>query len=296
MSYNDRIDAACVLVAQHNEAVGGEERPGYLHSDPFFECIKASGGTSEERLKKLSHEDILACMPTPQAGPKPKVLAMEIAEVFRNKPQQEEKRPVSSLRVERMTYRELVEAFEPEDFNNAVSKRLLDISKDNKFIVYSDGRTVDVNSTLTLLNEIRGGYAGRENYEVNGSIKKVYKIGELPDNFADENPIYHGRPLRPDGSCDQLGRSWAGVDLRVRQFIYLAINSGELTISHEVAHSIMDIALQPAAFNMLRSRYRRTAIIFDASEKVGKLPVLKIALGGSESNRPFENGKKVAWR
>jgi hypothetical protein len=297
MSYNDRIDAALAAIKQHNDAVG-EGKPGYLNPDDFIGCVKASGGTSEERLSALSHEDLLACMPASQNGVKPRVLAKEIADIFRNRMDSkiDDKRPISGRKAEKMTLRELVEAFDAEDYNNSVGIRLATISKKENFIVYADGRIVDVETTFKLLSEIKSGYPGRNDIDVNGSIKKVYKLGELPENYADENPLYRNRPLRPDGTCDQTGRSWEGVDLNVRQFIRVAMDVNELKITHEIAHDILDAAMESEAFKKLRSRYRKSAIKFDDLLKTGDLPTLKIPLnGGSEGTNPFLGGKQVVW-
>lgn len=299
MSYNDRIEAALAAIKEHNEAVGGEGKAGYLSPDEFIQCVKASGGTSEERLSALSHEDLLACMPASPNGVKPRVLAKEIADIFRSKSaasKTDEKRPVSGKKADKMTPRELVEAFDPEDYSNAVGVRLATISKGEKFIVYSDGRIVDVDTTFKLLSEIKGGYPGRDDVDVNGAIKKTYRIGELPENYADENPLYRDRPLRPDGTCDQTGRSWEGVDLSVRQLIRVAMDEGELRVTHEIAHDTLDAVLEAGALKKLRSRYRKAAIKFDELAKTGDLPTLKIPLdGGSEGTNPFSGGKQVVW-
>lgn len=307
MSYNDLIDAAVAAINQHNEAVG-EGKPGVLNSGDFFDCVKASGGTNEDRLAALSHEDLLACMPESTNGVKPRVLAKEIANIFRNKTSEN----TTGKKVEKMTLEELLRAFDPEDHTNPVGVRLRQISKGEKFIVYSDGRVVHVESTLKLILEIKGGYNGRDDVNVNGVIKKVYRIGELPENYADENPLYKDRPLRPDGTCDQTGRSWEGVDLSIRQLVRLAMNEGELKVSHETAHNILDIAMEADGFKKLRSRYRKASIKFDElvaeaeragcsqrlrnSIAIGNLPKLRIPLNpSSKEESVFSDGKRVVW-
>lgn len=304
MSFNDRIQAAQAVIAEHNDAIGGNSKPGYVDPEQFISCIKATGGTSEERLAQLSHEDILECLPainTPAGGAvKPRILAKAIASVFRKDSKTDptntdEKRPVSAKKADRMTPRELVEAFDAEDHNNAVGERLLSMSKGEPFVVFSSGRTVDVETTLKLLMEVKQGYKGRSDVDVGGAIKKVYRIGELPENYADENPLYRGRPLRPDGTCDQTGRSWEGVPLEVRQFVRVAMETGELKVTHEQAHNTLDMVMEPDALAKLRKRYRQSAIQFDELQKTGNLPTLKIELGGSEGNSPFADGKRVVW-
>jgi hypothetical protein len=109
-------------------------------------------------------------------------------------------------------------------------------------------------------------------------------VGELPENYADENPLYRGRPLRPDGTCDQTNRSWEGVPLEVRQFIAFAAEyhdgidvTGKGGLDR--AHQAMDMALALDALEKLRKRYPEIAIDFDEDKKLGKLPTLQIPLG-----------------
>ena len=299
MSYNDRIDAAQAAIDEHNEAVGGEGKPGFLDSEKFIACVKASGGTNEKRLSALSHEDLLECMPETN-GIKPRVLAKEIANIFRNAANstpESEKRPISGRKADKLSAKELIEAFDPEDHTNSVGLRLSAMAKNQKFIVYSNGRNVDIETTFKLLGEIRGGYHGRDDIEVNGVLKKVYQIGDLPENYADENPFYPDRPLRPDGTCDQTGRSWEGVELAIRQFVRVAIDINELVVTIDVAHNILDMALGKDGLKKLRSRYRKAALEFDELEKTGDLPSLKIPVGGNggTSTNPFPLGKPVVW-
>lgn len=312
MSLTDKFDAVVLLIKEHN-AVVGTDQPGYVNPDDFLKCIKAQGGTNEDRLKDLSHEEILDCLPTFKSGNttvQPKSLAKQIAKIFRGKVEsvvdENSPRPVSAKKASNMTLYELVQAFDPEDSTSPVGKRLQEVSKGQPFIVYSQGRTIDVESTVKLLKELRD-FGPRETYEVNGEIKEIYAVGELPDNYADENPLYPNRPLRPDGYCDQLNRSWEGVPLRVRQLIRLVLQVEGLTISgsdgRERAHNLMDLALETDAFNSLRKRYHKAAVEFDKLAKTNKLPPLTIALGRpvaeakkGAANRPFDKGHRVTWK
>jgi hypothetical protein len=309
MSFQERIDAALAIIKEHNDALG-QDSSHVVDGEKVIACIKASGGTSEDRLASLSHEDILECLPAVKMpgesggfNVKPRILAKAIAGVFRSKgdtAQPDAARPVSAKKAERMTPAELVASFDPEDANNAVGERLAKMSKGHPFVVYLSGRTVDTTTTLKLLLEIRQGYEGRADVDVpgRGSVK-VYKLGELPENFADENPLYRGRPLRPDGTCDQTGRSWEGVPLEVRQLVRVAIDVNELKVSHETAHDLLDTVMADKAMEKVRRRYRKASVRFDELAGIGDLPKLKIALGapvgGSERKGPFDGGRQVQW-
>lgn len=304
MSLQEKFEAARVVLEQHNTILGGPEASGYVNADNFEKCIKLAGGTSEDRLKAMSYEDILQCLPAVPAGGhpiKPVGLAKDIAKIFRGKEEtSHEARPVSAKKADKMNLRELVEAYDPEESENSVGKRLKDISRGEKFIVFAAGRTVDVETTYKLLQEVKQGYEGRENIEVGSEIKEVHAVGVLPDNFVDENPLYRGRPLRPDGTCDQTNRSWNGVSMKVRQFIRVAMDHGDLkNISFERVHDIMDMAMEGNVYEKLAKRYPGAAIEFNKLEGMGKLPTLKLVLKkGKEAggaNRPFDKAKKVSW-
>lgn len=302
MSYKDKCDAVRALLTEHNNTLR-EGSPGRFEVERFFDSLDVMGATNEERLKSLSYEAILKCLPS-LGDIKPEFLAKEIAKVFRGKEDLAtvDKQYVKTGKAEKMSIRELIEAFDPENTENAVGKRLAGIAKGQPFIVYSIGRVLDADVTLKLLEEVKMGYAGRDNYKLNdGTIKRVYRIGELPDSYADENPIYANRPLRPDGTCDQTSRSWAGVPANVRQLVRLivsdAANGRVQLVSINEAHAILDMAMTPDAFSVLKDRYRKAAIRFEELVATGNLPTLKIALGippSKEAARPFEDGAKVS--
>jgi hypothetical protein len=297
MSLQEKFDSALALVTSHNTAIG-ENKPGFVNPEQFIDCIKASGGTTEDRLKGFSYEDILNCLPssTNPAGVtiKPIYLAKDIAKVFRDKTTEEETRPIGNKKADRMTLKELVENFDPEDFNNAVAKRLREIVKDHKFVVFFSGRTVDSEATLKLLKEVKDGFGGRDDIDVNGQIKKVYKLGELPNFLADENPLYPGRKLRPDGTCDQTGRSWEDVPLNVRQLIRVAINMNELDVNINSANTTIDMAIGNTAFNNLRKIYRKSSVMFDELAESDNLPKLKVPMKRGEGHI-LNEGKKINW-
>lgn len=300
MTLQDKFERVQSILHEHNNAIlNGKtlKNPppiGYIDPDKFTSNLKIMGGTNEERLRKFSYEDILGCLDIFGTDIKPTPIAKEIAGVFRGKEEpQEDKRPVSSRKAERMTARELVESFDPEESDNPVGKRLKEISKGEAFIVYESGRIVNAEATLNLLNEIKQGFPGRDSYELDGTIRKVYRVGEAPENYADENPLWHNRPLRPDGTCDQTGRSWAGVPAKAKQLIYLAVKCGEIKVSIDKAHDVLDIALSENTLEKLK-RYKEANIKFIELEGLGELPTLKVPVGNT-SKKMFDNGKRVEW-
>lgn len=295
MTVETKFAAVRSLLDEHNKIVG-EGKPGFVDVELFFNQLKASGATTEDRLKGLSYEDIVECLPVFN-GIKPKILAKDIAKIFRGRETEVESAPnyVSPKKAERMTRKELVDCFDPENLSSSVAKILATLAKNEPFIVFESGRTVDRASTLILLEEIVKNYKGRTNYSVGGEIKQVYRLGELPDNYADENPIYKGRPLRPDGTCDQTGRSWLGIPHVVQQLVQVIVEVVyKNNVTLDQAHALTDMAVGANASETLGNRYREAALEFSKRLRDGKLSLLKIALGAPEaSRRPFDNGAKV---
>ena len=306
MSIKDRFDAALKVIQEHNEAVGGENQPGYVNGEEFIALLKATGATSEDRLRGLSHEAILDLLPEIKVGTrsvKPVILAKAIAGVFRFDNASPEKRPIASRQVDRMNLRELVENLDPEEYTNKVAEALQKIAQGRRFVVFGTGRNVDVEATFNAITALKQGFIEVDIVTVNKQAKEVFRLGELPDVEVDENPFYEGRPLRPDSTCDQTGRSWEGISLENRQLVRLAIKTGELEVSFENIHNIMDLLLN--GHPPIRERYRKAAIEFDKLAAKGQLPSMKVALKVSLDdvkkknvepvNNPLIGGKKVKW-
>jgi hypothetical protein len=307
MSYQEKLDAALVHIREHNGVVG-ENNPGYVDENKFVQSLKVFGAHSEEDLHGLSWSQIIKIL-TPAlvkdpSLPEPEGLAKKIATSWRSNSESKNtsgdkviSAHVSSKKAHKMSPRELIEAFDPEEPDSPVGNRLSSISKKHPFLIYSKGRIVDVDASLALLMEVKQGFPPRKTYEG----KRVYNVGQLPESYAEENPLYPGRPLRPDGSCDQLNRSWAGVCTEIRQFVRVMIECGEFRISsREDGHYILDIiTTEQDPLNLLKERYQEAAIQYEDRKNKNSLPNLLVSLtvnpAMEEPANPFDQGKRVQW-
>lgn len=315
MSYEILLENACKLIEEHNskvESLFGESLK--IELDLFKKSLILIGATTEERLSSLSHENILDCLVLKSQDPdpliiykntKPLLLAKDIAKIFRNKTENNEQKPsskkeevsyISDKKVKLMTKRALIENYDVKDADptNPISKRLKDVSKEKAFIVFnSDGR-VNVDVSLKLLEEIVLSYPERKFYTENGEVYPVYRVGEGFELLVDENPIYAGRPLRPDGTCDQTGRSYDGVSLETRQLLRMCVcdrYNNSCTI--EQAHQLIDIVISKDAFERLKVLYPTSYLKYSDYLKNNKLPHLKMSLKDKKPSNPLNYGKKV---
>lgn len=293
MTLQDKMLSVVNLLEEHNKSVPEELR---INIEDFKKSLALIGATSEERCKSLSHEDILECFPAIN-GIKPRLLAKDLAKIFRDKEEVKPTTIITDGKVKYMNSKGLIEAYSPSDNTSAVSERLIKISNNKAFIVFTSTGSVDVGTSLKLLEEIIAGYPERDYISVDGDVKSIYKVGEKINNDGDENPIYTGRLLRPDGTCDQTGRCYAGVPLNVRQLISIIVSNGDSTKDINSAHSLIDLAIAPDAFNVLKTRYPKSSLKYSKLEKGNKLPSLKLSLSEvSKKNNLLSSGKVVNVR
>ena len=312
MNYQQKLDAALVLVKEYNEAVGAKS-PQWVNGDIFIANLKALGAVNEADLNSLKWEQVLKCLEHAQnekgSAMPPQKLAEKIAAVgvFREeKDGVVEATPsrVSAKKADKMSLKELCAALDPEEPNNPVGKRLTEIARGRPFIIYESGRIVHIDGTFSQISALKAGHPAVDAAVVNGRPVKVWKLGELPDNFADENPLYPNRPLRPDGTCDQTLRSYSGIPKDVRQFLRVALNMGAKRGGFDInsikdANDHMDEALGGLA---ALQKYNRVSIEFEDLAKKNKLPDLQIELVApkdiphqAEKKSPFAEGNKVQW-
>ncbi len=294
MSYEDKVQSARELIDSHNNS---ENLPkeSKVDVEAFFNALCIDGGTTENSLRKCSWEDL-------QKYGLPKLLACNVSEVFR---QSEKKKATSSWDVsprkaEKMLPLDLIKAFDPDEPDSYVGKRLKEFSKNQPFLVFGEDGKVDSQSSEALLAEIRKGYTPREYYEIDGITKGVYPIGDGPSRLADQNPLWTREILRPDGTCSQTARSCKTVPLVVKQIIFLARNrTTELVIDNvQDAHNTIDLAITDNADTKIRQRCPKASKLFEELRATGEVPSLRVPLNGRKSqgsNDPFFSGSHRSY-
>lgn len=285
MSYQRKLAEARELLVQHNSQISENIR---IDVEGFFAKLAAAGGTNDASLSQSSWEDLI------EFG-LPRLLARQVATIFRSK--LDEKPVLKKSQVEMMSVGELIANYDPRNSTSLINRRLSDIFGGKCFVVFNNDGTPNVPASTKLAQELLDGYTQRELYLVNDVPCKTYGVGERPDQSFDENPLYPGRVLRPDGDCDQTNRSWSGVPLEVRQVLYLAVKeTKELLInSINVAHDIMDIVVgkdDKEALSLVRRRFSKAAATLKEYQQQSKAPSLKIfKKAESKSNNPFGSNR-----
>lgn len=285
MVLKDRLSRARNILEAHNQA---SSTP--IDIEGFFTKLKEMGGTTEESLSEATWEDLQECGA-------PRILARKIAAEFRGEDQKEHE-PLQKVIIEdndpikqaqRLTPGELIAEYDPQHPKNPIGERLKDLAEGRRFLVFQDGGKVDVMASRQLFDELDD-YGERDDFTVGGIPRKVYKIGDRPGRTVDEHPLFPGVPLRANG-CSEADCNWGEVPLKVRQIYRLAVKSGELNVD-EFREADLHTEATTRDEEEICRLYRKAAVKWQELEGVGKLPSLKVVLGGetkakSEHNHPF---------
>lgn len=291
MSYQDLLSKVKALVEEHNQNAGEKARVKW---EDFQDNLQAAGGTNEKALAACKFEDL-------EGFGLPRLIARQAAEIFRETNNDSSKTPskrrITENLARHMTAREAFEYYDPRDIDTPLGKRLQELSRGLRCVVFNSDGSVNSEVSAKLVEEIRDGYPERESYSIDGMPVQIYRIGEKAFDFKDENPIYKGRMLRPDGTCDQLNRSWAGVSMKAKQMVYLAVNvTGEIVINGiNDAQNVLDMCLTDDASVKLCQRYPKTALKYSELDVEGLLPKLRIkstCVVNGKPNDPFHGGHK----
>jgi hypothetical protein len=284
MSYELKIERVKDIVEQHNEEIK-EEGVNFIS---FLEKLKKMGGTSEDALKAISWEDLQECG-------LPKIIARRVAHLFRQDSNSAEHNYISINKLYSMSIEQIIEKYDPYGEDGPISHRLKEISGDNPFIIFDNNGKVLIEPSASLLKEIKSGLSPVETYFVDGKPFDVYRIGESPSVYVDENPLYPGRELRSNEVCDKTGKSWKGVPLKIRQIIYISI---KITKEFKIdlisdAYTILNRIVDSTDFGSkyIENCFPQSVKKYNELCKIGGLPLLKVKLGKKLVNIEKNNPK-----
>lgn len=268
-----KIDSLVAYLEKHNEGLAGSKAEP-LKVEQIVANLAAIGGASDEVLRdSCKYEDLEECGV-------PRLLARHIVEsIFREKKGPEAPPlagALSTTKIKSLPHTDLLAAYIPGD-DGKITKRLKEISKGLRCIVFTDDGLVDVTTSMGILDAIKIGHAERKTVQVEGRIREIYAVGQLPDRYVDENPMYPGRPLFPGETCDQTNRSWAGVGLEARQLIYLIRKSEGKPSSMADVVMLQELAVA-GKIAEISALYPHIALKLDELKKTGQTPTLKVKL------------------
>lgn len=279
MVISDRLSSARQILEAHNTKTS---KP--ISIDEFFKKLEEMGGTTEDALSAATWEDLESCGA-------PRIIARAIADVFRNlgddteepdKPCQkviiEDNDPVK--RAQRLTPTQLIAEYDPKHPKDPIGERLKHLAEGRGFLIFLDDGVVDIPASAQLFDELDD-FGERADFIVDGMPRKVYRIGDRPGRTMDEHPLFPNVPLRSNG-CSEADCNWGEVPLKIRQIYRLAVKIGELNVNDYREADLHTEAVTRSEQEICRL-YRKAAVKWHDLESIGKLPSLKVVLGGQKN-------------
>lgn len=148
-------------------------------------------------------------------------------------------------------------------------------------VINADG---SVNAPLTekyILSLEEGFDVAEDNvfYDEDGTPYEIIKVGVDAQGIYDADPIDSTRALQQNGMG--IGRiNWHGVSLEVRQVVFFATRSGELTASDEAKLQWLRSNIkQGSNYLTLRGEFPKAIGMFNEAKRTGSLPTLRVTLG-----------------
>jgi hypothetical protein len=178
MSYQHKLEEARALLLQHNSQLPTEA--GRIDVEAFFTNLITNGGTSDAALSQSSWEDLMSFG-------LPRLLARQVAQIFRKEEKKEEKPVLKKSKVESMSLTELLNNYDPRNHTSHVNQRLSELFLGKRFIVFNENATVNVPASVKLGEELLDDYPQREIYLLDGVPTKTYWVCEriTPTGFPD---------------------------------------------------------------------------------------------------------------
>ena len=260
MSLTARLGAVKAILQEFFSSSGQEDNSEHMIAD-----LRKAGAVNESFAAEMTIEDVL------QAVSVPTPVARKIVKALGNDKTEAEKQivvvcddPVTMAL--RMSNRQLVEAFDPDEADSPVAQRLIQKVGTNPFIVWDDDHgKILIDSSVECLEDIIGNYPKRDSMVVDGVTRPVLPIGIRPNIYADENPVVPCEILRRDGTSAK-NVEWGSIDIEIRKLLRVALaDTKELVVPNEyqcwkevTGKSLEEIGrMYPAAF--LRYKELRSA-------------------------------------
>lgn len=267
-----------------------------LDVDAIIDWIRREHPT-EEALDLLGYKDLLEYRDS-EGKRIPEPLAKELLRLCRGADRDEREKikvivdATPEAEAARLSLRELIERYDPDDPSNAFGTRLATIAgKDNKqnpntFLIF-DGDELNRGATFKELERLRAGFSSRSIATYDGIPYETFAIGDRPARYKEQSPwnpqeaLYHGE--------SNAGVAWGKLPLNTRQLVSIASTSN-LPDFQKYTEMELFAVLERYELDEKNSSFKRAARLFPAAAiqfhdlaRKGSLPSLKVPAGGDST-------------
>jgi len=183
------------------------------------------------------------------------------------------------LKLENIETSELLPYYHPDKPSHPVTLALKQRYGDKAIIAFKpDSKEIAIEETVNYITDVEMGYAEEENIEVDGSLVRLYPIGQIPDQIIEEDPIFAGNPLKRGRST--VNRvNWSGVDLETQQLCRIIVERSDIDINDRFAvKKLVELAIKSNGIKELKKMFPEAEMKFREKRKTGDLPKLRMTL------------------
>lgn len=157
------------------------------------------------------------------------------------------------------------------------------------FIAYKPGTSeLAIEEIAGYIEDRKAGFPAQTFIQVGGMPSQLYKVGEAPDVFLDEDPLFSGSPLRRGRSThNQL--DWTKISHEIRTLVRILkernckLPNDTFSLQQFIEQAVDKIANQnPEAFLEWQNR-----------KALGTLPSLKVTPNNNKKQNPFNPSYNV---
>ena len=292
-SWENRIEQAAIFLGLKPEEVeaglkelGVEKEPAGLEmlSDEevtlFGDIRKVFGDDKEIPIAKVRMA--MKYLRGPKDSPKTDSLSTEAYKM-------KEKYGVK-LKLEHIPTEQLLEDYNPNRSDHPITLVLKKRFGDNPVIAFKpDSTEVDIEATANYITDLDVGYAVEETVESQGELVRLYKVGEVPHQVIEEDPMFEGYPLKRGRSTINRVK-WLDVPIEERQFIRILVESNEIDPNdRRDIRDILDIA-ETDGIAGLKKEFPEAALTWRERKNMDSLPNLVMSMEQAtrvNSQNPF---------
>lgn len=195
------------------------------------------------------------------------------------------------MKLEDVEPSELLESYHPEQPNHPVTVALKKRFGDKAVVVFKpDSKVIDIEATANYISDLEQGFPEQETTESDGELVRILRVGQIPNQMIEEDPMFEGQPLKRMRSM--INRvNWADIAIDVRQFSRVVVNRGDIDVNDRFqVQEFMKLAGK--GMKELKKMYPEAALEYRELDQKHELPELTISMevASSQKQNPFGIG------
>ena len=194
------------------------------------------------------------------------------------------------LKLDNIPTDQLLEDYDPNRSDHPITVILKKRFGDKNVIVFKpDSTEVDIEATANYIADLDRGYEEEDTVESQGELVRLFRVGEIPSQVIEEDPMFEGSPLKRGRSLVNRMK-WTNVPIEERQFIRLLVETGTIDPNDRTDIKEMLEISETEGMELFKKEFPEVALIWRERKNMNSLPNLVMTMkqvGQLKSQNPF---------